>query len=94
MSKEESRDKIEWDLGPDRSSCNHDINTGMAKPPPPKPFPYYPNEVPIEELKRMEVMFELNKWANNDPFMAKRSAETLILLLAEQFNVNLLQLEK
>lgn len=59
-----------------------------------KPFPYYPNTVPIEELKRMEVMIELNKWANNDPFMAKRSAETLILLLSEQFNINLLQLEK
>jgi len=59
-----------------------------------KPFPYYPNTVPVEELKRLEVMMELNKWANNDPFMAKRSAETLILLLSEQFNINLISLEK
>lgn len=60
----------------------------------PRPFPYWPPQVPIEEMKRMEVMMELNKWANNDPFMAKRSAETLILLLSEQFGINLLQLEK
>jgi hypothetical protein len=37
---------------------------------------------------------ELNKWAVNDPFMAKRSAETLILLLADQFDINIVQLEK
>lgn len=59
-----------------------------------KPFPYWPPQVSVEELKRTEVMMELNKWANNDPFMAKRSAETLILLLAEQFDINLVQLEK
>ena len=59
---------------------------------PPKPFPYYPPIVSKEEMKRMEVMMELNKWANNDPFVAKRTAETLILLLADQFDINLVQL--
>ncbi len=59
-----------------------------------KPFPYWPAQVPIEEMKRMEVMMELNKWANNDPFMAKRSAETLILLLAEQFEINILKINQ
>lgn len=68
--------------------------TGNAIPPPqpPKPFPYYPPVISEEEMKRVEVMMELNKWANNDPFMAKRSAETLILLLSDQFNINLLTL--
>ncbi len=60
--------------------------------PPIKPFPYYPPVVSEEEKKRMEVLMELNKWANNDPFLAKRSAESLILLLADQFDINLLQL--
>lgn len=58
----------------------------------PKPFPYYPSPIPEPEMKRMEVMMELNKWANNDPFVAKRTAETLILLLADQFDINLIQL--
>lgn len=60
--------------------------------PPPKPFPYYPPIAPEEERKRTEVMMELNKWANNDPFLAKRAAETLILLLSDQFDINLIQL--
>lgn len=60
----------------------------------PKPFPFWPSQPSSEELKRMEVMMELNKWANNDPFMAKRSAETLILLLSEQFGISLLHLGK
>lgn len=60
--------------------------------PPIKPFPYYPNVISEEERKRMEVMMELNKWANNDPFMAKRSAETLILLIANQFQISLIKL--
>lgn len=59
---------------------------------PVKPFPYYPSPIPEAEMKRMEVMMELNKWANNDPFVAKRTAETLILLLADQFDINLVQL--
>lgn len=68
---------------------------GDAKVNPPiKPFPYYPPVIPEEEKKRMEVLMELNKWANNDPFLAKRSAESLILLLADQFDINLVQLEK
>ena len=58
-----------------------------------------PIQSPIERLakvkkKRMEVMMELNKWTNNDSFMAKRAAETLVLLLADQFDINLVQLEK
>jgi hypothetical protein len=64
------------------------------QPPIRQPFPFYPPQVPIEQDKRMEVMMELNKWAVNDPFMAKRSAETLILLLADQFDINIVQLEK
>lgn len=59
---------------------------------PPKPFPYYPAVVSEEEMKRMEVMMELNKWANNDVAIAKRSAETLIMLIAEQFQVDLMKL--
>lgn len=59
-----------------------------------RPFPYYPPAIPIEESKRMEIMMELNKWSHNDQFMATRSAETLILLLAEQFNINLLKLNQ
>jgi hypothetical protein len=58
---------------------------------PAKPFPYWPPEVSVEERKRMEVMIELNKWAYNDPFMAKRSAETLIMLLAQQFDIKLIK---
>jgi hypothetical protein len=69
---------------------NMGTNIGEA---PQKPFPYYPPHPTEEELKRMEVMMELNKWANNDVALAKRSAETLIILLAEQFQVNLLKLE-
>ncbi len=57
-----------------------------------KPFPFWPPQVPIEEMKRMEVMMELNKWPHNDPFMAKRAAETLIILLSNQFDINLLHL--
>ena len=60
--------------------------------PGPKPFPYYPSPIPESEMKRMEVMMELNKWANNDPFVAKRTAETLILLLADQFDINMVHL--
>ncbi len=63
-------------------------------PSPIRPFPYYPPVVSEEEKKRMEVMMELNKWANNDPFMAKRAAETLILLISDQFEINIVQLEK
>lgn len=74
---------------PMQFSVKQDKKTEMRKP-----FPYWPQEVPVEELMRMEVMIELNKWANNDPFMAKRSAETLILLLSDQFSINLMQLEK
>lgn len=59
-----------------------------------QPFPYWPNVISIEEKKRMEVINELNKWSYNDPFMAKRSAETLILLLADQFEISLLSLNK
>jgi hypothetical protein len=60
------------------------INTGEA----PKPFPYYPAVVSEEEMKRNELMMELNKWANNDPEIAQRAAETLIFLLAKQFNMD------
>lgn len=77
-------------VGPDPKTTRHE--TGNAMLPSPKSFPYYPPVLSEEELKRVEVMIELNKWANNDPFMAKRAAETLILLLAEQFNINLLAL--
>jgi hypothetical protein len=54
----------------------------------PKPFPFYPPNPSEDELKRMEVMMELNKWANNDAEIAKRTAETLILLLGKQFGIN------
>lgn len=61
---------------------------------PPKPFPYWPPTPTPEMQLRSELMLELDKWSNNNPFLAKRSAESLILLLAEQFDINLLQLEK
>lgn len=54
-----------------------------------KPFPYWPPVVSNEELIRMEVMMELNKWANNEPELAKRSAATLITLLSKQFGIDL-----
>lgn len=79
-------------LYPEKKGSRQEI--AGAVPPPPKPFPYWPPVASNEEMKRGEVMMELNKWANNDPFMAKRSAETLILLLSEQFSINLVQLEK
>ena len=69
-------------------------DTDMAKPPTPAPFPYCPPQPPIDELMRMEVMFDLNKWANNDPAIAKRSAETLILLVAKQFDIVLKELNQ
>ena len=60
-----------------------------------KAFPFYPAAPSEEEKKRMQVMIELNMWANNDTFMAKRAAETLVLLIANQFDINLVQvLEK
>lgn len=70
------------------------LNTGISKSPIPKPFPYYPPQPSEEEMKRFEVMNELNKWANNDPFIAKRTAETLIILLANQFDINLLKINE
>lgn len=45
-------------------------------------YPPYPSE---REVKRMEVMMDLNKWDNNDKRIAKRHAETLIELLQDQF---------
>lgn len=62
--------------------------------PAPRPFPYWPPVCSEEEMKRVEVMNELNKWANNDPFMAKRSAETLIMLIANQFEVDLNKIDQ
>lgn len=62
-------------------------------PPPSKPFPYWPPQPSEEELKRNELMMELNKWANNDDDIAQRTAESLILLLSKQFRVKL-KLEK
>jgi hypothetical protein len=62
-------------------------------PPPPKPFLYYPPQSTEEEMKRMEVMMELNKWANNDPDLAERAAATLIILIAKQFGIELKQVE-
>lgn len=58
-----------------------------------KPFPYWPPQVSNEELKRSEVMMELNKWANNDPDIAKRTACTLIVLLAKQFEIDLKEIK-
>lgn len=59
----------------------------------PKPFPFYPPQSSEEEMKRVEVMMELNKWANNDDDIARRAAETLILLLSKQFQIKL-QIDK
>lgn len=73
-------------------AIKYDQADSAIVPPKTRPFPYYPTQVPEDELKRIEVMMELNKWANNDVFIAKRTAETLILLLSDQFNINLVQL--
>jgi hypothetical protein len=62
-----------------------DFKYTPGPPPPPKPFPYWPAQPSEEELKRNELMMELNKWANNDQDIAKRTAETLIELLQKQF---------
>lgn len=64
----------------------------IPPPAPPRPFPYYPPQPPLEMQIRNEAMMDLDKWANNDPEIAKRSAETLILILAKQFNINLVAL--
>lgn len=69
-----------------------EIQDKPSPSPTPKPFPYWPSVASNEEMKRGEVMMELNKWAYNDPFVAKRTAQTLILLLADQFDINLIQL--
>lgn len=73
---------------------NKEISPAGSVTPPIQPFPFYPNVVPIEERMRMEAMMDLNKWANNDPFMAKRCAESLILMLADQFSINLLKINE
>ena len=70
------------------------FNSEMNKNETPRPFPYWPPEASLETKKRNEVMGDLDKWSNNDSFMAKRCAESLILLLADQFDINLVQLEK
>lgn len=61
---------------------------------PPKPFPYWPPAPTPEMQIRTELMMELDKWSNNDPFLAKRCAESFILILAQQFNINLLQINE
>lgn len=76
------------------SQLNKKEMDSAITPPPIRPFPYYPSPIPVEEMKRMQVMNELNMWASNDTFMAKRAAETLVLLIANQFDINLVQLEK
>lgn len=53
-----------------------------------RPFPYWPGTPNREEMKRMELMMEVNKWANNDAEIAKRSAESLIRLVSKQFGLN------
>lgn len=63
----------------------NNMNLGDTK----KPFPYFPAEIPEEELKRNELMMELNKWANNDQEIAQRHAESLIWLLGKQFNMEI-----
>lgn len=59
----------------------------------PKLFPYWPPQPTEEEMKRMEVMMELNKWANNDPDLAQRAASTLIVLLSKQFEIDLKEIK-
>lgn len=61
----------------------------FAEMPPPRPFPYWPPEATIEMKIRNEVMMEVDKWSNNDAEIAKRVAETLILLLSKQFDIKL-----
>lgn len=68
-------------------------NMGMNLGDTPKPFPYWPPQPTDKEMKRMEVMMELNKWANNDPELAKRSAMTMIYLLGKQFGIDLKEIK-
>lgn len=63
---------------------NSEMNTQKKKP-----FPFWPPYPTPEQEVRDEAMMDLNKWANNNPEIAKRSAETLILLLAKQFDIKL-----
>jgi hypothetical protein len=65
------------------------FNSEMNKNEAPRPFPYYPTRPTLEMQIRNEAMMDLDKWANNDPEIAKRSAETLILVLAKQFDIKL-----
>lgn len=58
-----------------------------------KPFPYWPATPSEDQLKRNEIMLELDKWNNNDTDLARRSAETLIILLARQFSIDLMKIE-
>lgn len=78
---------------PTAKTARPEADSAIA-PPPIRPFPYFPTPIPLEQMKRETVMNELNMWANNDPFMAKRSAETLIMLLASQFDINLLKINE
>lgn len=80
-------------MGDKKITLNELPDFQHTPPPPPKPFPYWPPQVSNEELMRMEVMMELNKWANNDPELAKRSASTLIVLLAKQFSIDLKEIK-
>lgn len=61
-------------------------------PLPPRPFPYWPAQPTPEMQIRQELMLELDKWSNNDPFLAKRCAESFILVLSVQFDINLLKI--
>lgn len=52
-----------------------------------KPFPYYPPTPTEREIIRHELMMELHKWDNNNADIAKRTAQSLIILLQEQFDI-------
>ena len=52
-----------------------------------KPFPYFPEKIPQDEIIRMEMMMEINKWSHSNKVIAKRHAIMLIQILQEQFDI-------
>jgi hypothetical protein len=60
----------------------------------PDPFPFYPMCASVEEKKRHELMIQLNMWANNDPDIAVRMAQSMIILIADQFGIDVTMTQK
>lgn len=52
----------------------------------------YPTQPTKRQVIRAELMMELDKWDNNDEAIAKRTAMSLIIVLQEQFKIEIQKL--